>query len=347
MKSQNLEFLNVHAQSGSSIVGLHERNLIRPGSPNWWSTDYTPDPRRYVEFDLFNDRLADMGDGYKLYPHACVPISILNLEIDAEQFSFMVTARPYHKSEQLVQDDSFFLNSDETFPIRTVAELSSIQGNMRSVLSEKIGPLAIPMHCLPHVRGMFIEARGNHMFWSELHAGRDKVDFHVKIREQLGRLGMSYIRVDYLPAGGFMTRNKPYTEAVDKHIIFNRTVDPAEEYTEVSRLQFFDDGSNSTKNNDAVLYPVRIPEMKHTLPVLVARRTIEGDTGDNPIALGIEAASQYRYPAQGKYGLWPFRDRVVCAAISGALTRDFGTRVDVALRIPRKGRPAYEYISAR
>lgn len=345
MTGQNLEFLNVNAHTAVSVAGLRERNLIKRGSPNWWSTDYAPDPREYVSFEEFNSRLVDVGDGCRLYPHPRVPMTLLKLEIDGENLSFMVTARPYHERETTNHSmpNDLFWEKGDNFSISTVRPLSEIYGKMRSLLNPRFGFPELPSQCLPHIRGMFIEARGANLFWSTVYSGRKRnVDFRDVIQDKLASVGLGHIHArDFIGYSDFMTRTRAHKEAYEKRIITGKQYKGEINHAEVSRVEFCDDMDASMEKGRAVLYPVRLPGLKATLPVLVSTRNCEGKTVERPVALGIEAESG----VDGRgYGLWFFGGEDTCRAISRVLSKDFDTQVDVMLRRPLPGRPAYEYL---
>lgn len=352
MNGQNLEFLNTDAQSASSMTELRSRNLIAPGSPNWWSTDYAPDPREYLPFEEFYDRLVDVGDGVKLYPSPQVPMAVLSLDVGNDKFHFMVTARPYHERESESQEERDPRHSPDKFYMDKVRPFDEVRGQARTLIStDDRGFLArppapeIPNQCLPHIRGMFIEARGAHLFWSTLHAGKpryDKIDFREKVQNALGDAGIFGVIADnFMGYSSFMNRTMAHREATTKGLIRSKRSTPDFNFRKVSRPEYID--GLGGEEELGVLYPARIPGVEATLPVLVTNRTHAKSRVNKPVVLGLEASSGF---SDNRYGLWTFQERDTCRAISDVLSKDFETEVDVLLRTPRKGLPEYERVNS-
>jgi hypothetical protein len=336
-RPQNLEFLNDRAHSAASIADLRTKNLIQPGSPYWWSTDYVPDPREYLPFEEFYRRLIDIGEGYKLYPEPRVPMSVLDLTVEGMPLSFMVTARPYHEKE--TQGEAAY----DTFGIDKIVPFDEALHYLpRSGSVDRLQSSRIPYHCLPHIRGMFIEAKGTHLFWSIIHGGRNVHSFPSKIQRELGKVGLTgIIANDFMYYSSFKTHTNAHRAAAEAKIINGKKHAKIDfDYEEVSRPEFCD--RHNGEGNLAVKYPVRIVGLDYTLPVLVANRTHQKSSVRKPVALGIESGSGI----DGKgNGLWTFRDRAVAQQIANILTVDLGVEVDALLARPRPGFPRYERLA--
>ncbi|MDO8656915.1 MAG: hypothetical protein Q7K45_06785, partial [Nanoarchaeota archaeon] len=63
MRSCDFENLNSLAPSTELIKRCRASHLIREGSPLWWSTDYPFDPREYLPFEEFRNRLIHFKNG--------------------------------------------------------------------------------------------------------------------------------------------------------------------------------------------------------------------------------------------------------------------------------------------
>ena len=327
------------------IKELRNEGYIREGSPLWWSTDYSPDPREYVPFAEFKNRLLSFGlhpilsawpltnprdtmmkDIY-LYPFPTVPITILNLPIDGHNLPFLVTVRPYHPKE--------FKNlySSETPPI---VELSGFfhQGGVLKVLR----------HFYPHIRGLFAGKRGNHFFWYILNLSGG---FESSLRNSLINQGLSFLDI-YQPTyySTDRTYNEVWNELSGKEDKFDlkKPVWPNfKHYSEVSAEEFIEEWRES-KEELIVFYPLRVLDVKETLPVVVSTKTHERSIIRKPVVLGVYAESQPNTRC-GKWGILRIKDRKLAEFISSKISEDFGFPVDTVLFTPHTGRPIYERVT--
>lgn len=341
------------------IRELKSHRFIRDGSPFWWSTDYAPDPREYISFEEFKNRLVHIGpskmknaskfssgviyeDDLYLYSSPQVPISIVNLDIHGETLPFMVTARPYHENEL------------HSIPyVRTLGEHPNIEDMREFVQSGGIITLLEQFH--PHIRGLFAGKRGNHFFWypvksfdtfsspDDMVNNREYKDLH----EALGKNNLLFLKIfDYFQAEpysftGVWDELQQHQSLVDvkdggrlTHINFDAKEVSAEEFIEDHR-----------KGLDLLLfYPLRIEGFWETLPLVIANRTHEASKQNKPVVLGIFADNTS--VGRGRHrGIARIKDRGLAETIAQVISQDFGIALDTVLFTPHKGRPKYERIS--
>lgn len=335
------------------IRELKEKNFINDGSPLWWSTDYKPDPREYLSFDEFRQRLIHLGnhkthvihdylaperlverDVY-LYPKPKVPITILNLDVSGEQLSFLVTARPYHRKELEISDSYSTVSSD--CRLFGYPELKKIPKFVRSG-----GVIDLPEHFYPHIRGLFAGRRGNHFFWYNLHLWSA---FGQTIKESLKSKELSFISFYHPTEGGRRTYREVWFELLRKENLVDhkkpRSLDFP--YLEVSTEEFIEDYQKTNKDL-VVYYPLRHPDIENTLPLVISTRTHQESMIRKPSVLGIYAENgSIGWCRQA--GILRIKNRQFAEEISKSISGDFGIPVDTILFIPQKGRPKYERIS--
>ncbi len=267
------------------IHNLKSKGLIRDGSPFWWSTDYSPDPRELLQFNQFMARLVHVGtakvqysrsflgrephekDVY-LYPEPQVPISILSLSYQGANLPFLATARPYHEKEIFNEPISLFLKEH---PISNLSDF---------VLSD--GVIDIPDHFFPHIRGLFAGQRNNHFFWyplrpfdSKLLLATGESDF-TPFRELKGNLvkeSLSFLDI-YEDTYLGQTYNGVWHELMNRPELVDakggpKWVDFA--FKEVSAEELLEDSSNN--GNLLAYYPIRHERFRSTLPIVIANKT--------------------------------------------------------------------------
>lgn len=335
----NLEHLNVFRPSLVTIRELKGKGLIRTKSPFWWGTDYKPDPREYMDFSEFKRRLVHLGIGkfrsfdsaidhsftrdVYLYPKPKVPMTILNLDVQGQTLPFMVTARPYHEKELPANPSPGFL---EDFKKKIIAK-------------ETIWLNYFPDHFFPHIRGLFAGARGSNLFWYELalwgDIGKEQIEKALK-RKKLDFLGFFEHR--YVEG---RTYKKVWWELSPKNIVSMKPVKVDFPYTEVSAEEFI-----AGKNGDKDLlcfYPLRIPNVEETLPLVISIRTNKESNNRKPAVLGIYAENGYQDSGK-RAGILRIRNIELAKLISAKISKDFGIPVDAILFTPQKGRPKYERI---
>lgn len=334
-----------------TIRELKEKAFIKDGSPFWWSTDYSPDPREYLSFEEFRSRLIHLGEckitkpmGFPgdpvhqrdvyLYPEPYVPISLLDLEIEGQLLTFLVTARPYHKKELDSIPYSLFLAQH---PLNTLPEF--VRSN---------GVISLHSHFYPHIRGLFAGSRGNHFFWYPLRINSYWEKFGSLIAKSLERKKLSFLGLYEPPYWEELTHNNVWSEFEEKEK--RRLVDQHKpalvdfEYLQVSVDEFLEGFQESNKDL-MVFYPLRLPGIDNTLPLVIATRTHKESRLRKPVVLGIYAENGPRgYGWKG--GILRIKNLRLAEAISKAISEDFGVPVDTVLFTPQKGRPKYERVTA-
>lgn len=347
--AKNLDHLNVLKPTLETIGGLKQKRWIKDSSPYWWQTDYSPDPREYMDFKEFRKRLVHLGicrttdarpyhaeeytrekDVY-LYPKPEVPMTILNLEVLGQELPFLVTARPYHEKEKFDQPLSIPLLKD--------VGLEDLQELARSG-----GEIDLHRHFYPHVRGLFVEARGNNFFWYPLHVDVFWYEFGEKIHEALKKKHLGFVDLYEQPYMDGRTYVKVWKELMKRNDLVDiRPVLADFDYLEVSREEFIQ-GKDS--NEDLlVYYPLRVSGIEETLPLVISNRTHKEGKERKPIVLGTYAENGgHGYTRRG--GILRIKNLELAKEISGRISTDFGISVDTVLFTPQKGRPKYERISA-
>lgn len=345
------------------IQDYKEKGYIRDGSPFWWSTDYTPDPRKYISFEEFQERLVHLGkrkivrnlfprdekrevkDVY-LYPNEETPIALLTLEINGENPKFLVTVRPYHKKEVFWRPGALSLVKDH-------------QTKMLTESTNQEEEINLPDHFYPHIRGLFAERRGNHFFWYPIHPWPwERESFGKLISSALKKAGLSFL--DIYDTASLTHEDRTYVPLWNEihrkgqGLIDQKPTGINFEAKEVSAEEFLPEKEDNT--NLLLYYPLRVEEFRETLALVIANQTHdvlirkEDEKKDvknrirKPAVLGVYAENG----ADGyccHSGIMPIRNRQFAAKISGLISADFGIQVDTVLFTPQKGRPKYERIS--
>jgi hypothetical protein len=334
------------------IRNLRERNYIKEGSPYWWSTDYAPDPRESLPFEEFKDRLVHLGkckitnrflgspnvyekDVY-LYPEPNVPMTTINLDIEGQELPFFVTARPYNPKELEHGLSPRFLAEH---PLETLPEFCRSGGT-----------IDLPNHFYPHIRGLFAGQRGSQFFWYLLRPGFpvNEEDFYHQISESKKRSELSFIDIYTSGYGG---EDKTYTEVWNELLEKSNLVDnkklgqPNFPFLEVPLEEFIQDWQKPEQDL-LVYYPLRLSDIKSTLPLVVATRTNKESKTRKPVVLGIYAEDG-KHGGGHKAGILRIKDYQMAESISRAITDDFGIDVDTVLFTPQAGRPKYDRISGK
>jgi len=351
MRSPDFDNLNSAAPSLRTIRNLKDLGWIKPGSPNWWSTDYAPDPRKYLTFDDFQSKLVYLGQQdtvnrefavdrvikprqVYLYPNPQVPMTVLEIKMGNHNLPFLITARPYHPKE-------IFDNPITPF----------IQDHPLSALPRYLssgGKLEISSHFYPHIRGLFAGKRGNHLFWYPLFTGAWWKEFGQPLKNALIKQSIDFLEVYNPPySQGDSTFTHIWEELSQKGNLVDQrrptTVDFPTHQT--SAEEFLENWQDPDKKEPTVVYPLRHPDFKYTLSLVITAKTNRGNNIRKPVILGILAENGGTgYTHIG--GICRIKNKQLAEDISGAITADFGTQVDTVLFIPQKGRPKYERISA-
>jgi len=336
-----------------TIRELKEKNFIENGSPLWWSTDYKPDPREYLPFDKFRQRLIHLGkcktsvvhsflheeksverDVY-LYPKPKVPITILNLDVSGEQLSFLVTARPYHQKELYN-----FHSPSAIFPHSLWEHAQEIKKLPEFIRSG--GIIDLPEHFYPHIRGLFAGRRGNHFFWYNFHLWGG---FGQTIKDSLKSKKLSFVNLYQPPMDGRRTYSEVWFELEAKKNLVDhkkpRWFDYS--YSEVSAEEFIED-YQKTNENLVVFYPLRHPDIENTLPLVISNKTHQESKIRKSAVLGIYAENG-RIGRCRQGGILRIKNYEFAKEINKSISEDFGIPIDTILFIPQKGRPKYERIS--
>lgn len=352
MRSPEFELIDPVAKPNLETVReLQQKRFIKDGSPLWWSTDYAPDAREYVPFDEFRERLVYLGEcsttrrnlyfsvgdenlmprEVYLYPEPKVPISLLNLEVEDHQLTFLVTARPYHINELSSTPFSKFLAEH---PLESLPDY--VQNG---------GIIDLSNHFYPHIRGLFAGTRGNHFFWYLTHATTFWEEFGKPIRDALEKKNLGFIGFYDSP----MLGDRSYTEVWDELEGKSQFVDQRRPtwvdfpHSEVSAEEFIQN-YQKTDQDLLVSYPLRLPDFESTLPLIIATRTHKTSSLRSPVVLGIYAENGYAGYC-GRGGILRIKDKALAETISEIISIDFGIPVDVVLFTPQKGRPKYERVS--
>lgn len=350
MQSVEFEHPELPKVNLETIRNLRERLFIKQGSPLWWSTDYTPDPREYIPFGEFQERLVHLGnckttrnrlflrdsDEYQterdvyLYPHPTVPMTIIDLDFEGQSLPFLVTARPYHQKELQSKPFPTFVFRQ---PLDTLPDYVSSGGVIK-----------LPNHFYPHVRGLFAGRRGDNFFWYSLRTVTWWGKFGQPLREALDKKGLQFIEL-YDPK---YSEDRTYSEVWDKLIKRKDLVDTRSprwvnfEYDEVSAEEFIEDFSRTDKDL-LVFYPIRAPATESTLPLVITSRTHKESPIRKPVVLGIYAENGLVGRCR-QAGILRIKDRQFAQSISQAISQDFGVEVDTVLFTPQKGQPRYERV---
>jgi len=345
---QGLEQANVFKPPLALIKELKAKRIIAEKSPLWWGIDYSPDPREYMDFSDFKKTLVHLGScptttteffstGYKtierdvyLYPKPAVPMSILNLQVLGQTLPFLVTARPYHEKEKFDQPGSLFL-----------IENPDIKKLPEYVRAGKT--IDLWNHFYPHLRGLFAGAKGNNLFWYPVNFNVFWYEFGEKVREALDKRQLGFLGEFEPTYREGRTYSQVWNELTKKKDLF----DPKPAWTDfesrqVSRDEFI--AEKDKEENLTVYYPVKVPNIEETLPVLISNRTHTQSKERKPVVLGVYAENGgHGYTHRG--GILRIKDPEIAKHVSREISTDFGMPIDAVLFIPQKGRPKYERIS--
>lgn len=351
----------ITAPSVTVIRELKSQGFIKDGSPFWWSTDFKPDPREFVPFDQFQERLIHLGENevlqgrfsfdkstsrrdVYLYPNPQVPISIVNLPIDGQSLPFMVTVRPYHEKE---------LTYTIPYP-KSLEDHKTIEELAKGI--KKGEKIDLPEHFYPHIRGLFAGRRGNHFFWypvrpfplDELSKGNYYDDFK-QLKKGLREEGISSLDIYNYHSSYGRTQSYPgvWNEIMKRPDLMDvkgGTKWPNYSTTEVSAEEFLEDFK--ALPNLLVYYPLIMPDFEHTLPLLITNTTNQGATNRRPVILGVYADNGHVGRSKRR-GIFRIRNRDFAQTLAKAITSDFGTPTDAVLFTPQKGKPKYERVSSQ
>ena len=326
------------------INDLKERFFVGQGSPVWWSVDNVPDPREPMSFREFTQRLVyagkryvtgkrlrNLGEHYEkdayLYPFPVVPMSILNLKVDGTDLPFVVTARPYNKSEATCPPYQRILDKYPSVP-----EYLASAGEKEKLLD----------HFYPHIRGLFAGSRGEHFFWYRIRG-----EFGDLVEQALERDGMNFIHV-YLAGFGWGTRHyednwSEFKEASGR-VDMRKLKWPDFEAKSVSAEEFITSWENPDEDL-IVHYPISIPGTETLSSLVISNRTNNGNKTVRPAVLGIYVRNGLT-GRTARHGIARVKDLGLARYISKTISDDFGISVDCVLFTPQKGSPKYERVSS-
>lgn len=350
MRSPEFESAGIKSPTTEIIRELKSKLFIKEGSPLWWSIDHTPDPREFLPFEEFRNRLVHLGEcqttrtdfyllGDKrtverdvyLYPEPRVPVTVLDLEVLGQKLPFLVTARPYHEKELFYRPFSAFLHYHPS-----IKELSDY--------TQPGGVVDLPDHFYPHIRGLFAGRRDSHFFWYPLRINTWWRDFGQHIDEALKKSDLSFIELYDPPYREDRTYSEVWTELEEKKGLVDQSkpgwVDFP--YTEVSAEEFLEDYPKADQDL-MVFYPLKLPDIENTMPLIVTTRTHKGSRFKKPVVLGIYAENGLVGRCR-RGGILRIKDRPLAETVSKSISEDFRIPVDAVLFTPQKGRPRYERV---
>lgn len=350
MRSPEFELIDPIAKPNfETIRKLQQKRFIKDGSPLWWSTDHAPDPREYMPFEELRGRLVRLGkcqttntefflssDKYTaerdvyLYPEPRVPMTILELDVGGQSLPLLVTVRPYHEKELYSLPFPRFL-----YEHRLIDELPEFV--------QSGGVIDLQKHFYPHIRGLFAGKRGNNFFWYPLRINSWWRELGRYIDGALEEKGLSFIELYEPPFSEDRTYCDVWNELLERKDLVDQRR-PAwvdYDYKEVSAEEFMEEYEG--EQDLLIFYPLRLPSIEATLPLVIATRTHAKSKLKGPIILGIYAGNG-RVGNRRREGILRIKNRQLAEDVSKAISEDFGIPVDAVLFIPQKGRPRYERV---
>lgn len=348
MRSPDFENLNSVKPDLATINRMQRHGYIKDGSPLWWSTDYTPDPREYLTFEKFQARLVHLGDlktqqrtwiterrlvhrNVYLYPEPQVPMTVLELEVNKRPLPFLITARPYHPKELQSNPFPFFILNH---PLDSLTKFISSGGL-----------IDIPDHFYPHIRGLFAGRRGNHLFWYPINILSWWKQTGEPITKSLAHSDLSYIALYNAPFMGESRFPGVWDGLIGRRLVDQRHPTwPNFSTEETSAEDFLRRWKKPKQKEPLVYYPLRKPDLEVTLPLVVTAITNKESKTRKPVVLGVYADNGLVGHARID-GICRIRNNSLAEYISQSITEDFGTEVDAVLYTPQPGRPLYERVS--
>lgn len=333
-----------------TIKSLQEECIIPDHSPFWWGTDYQPDPRKYLPYEEFSQKLVKIdrmiGDPYYLYPEPEVPITTIELPIFGQKLNFMVTARPFHPKEINSDPPEILLREFKSASLlqKYVQEhndslFNFSQGEIQENCNEPLG------HFKPHIRGLLASVRGNNFFWYPINLfslstdqTRDQFNFALQERN------LSYLGIFQTGYGGdHLTYKDIWEELISLPNIFcTKKLSMPELHSinpnkprEVQAEEFI---SGYTRSNLSLLYPIRIHGINHTLPLRI-RNVRFGNDEIKALICGIKSN------VVDHCGIIKITDPEIAKQISQEISQDFGIPVETLLYVPHPGKSTYQRVS--
>jgi hypothetical protein len=280
--------------------------------------------------------LGNFGNQIKkdvyLYPKPEVPIALLNLNIAGEILPFMITARPYHNKESNSIPHSQFLDKNQD-----LTQLKDDVQKNKTIIN-------LHNHFYPHIRGLFAGVRKNNIFWYPLRASVYWLEFGKKIQKALDKRKLGFIEIYEATADEDRTYHKVWEELSTKSLVSMKPAWINFSPKQVSAEEFIHE-KNSLKDL-LVYYPLRIPTIKETLPLIVTNRTHQESKNSKPAILGIYAQNGLKHGYGWKGGILRIKNQEFAKYISQQISDDFGMPIDTVLFTPQKGKPKYERISS-
>lgn len=331
------------------IKTLKEKKCIINTSPLWWSTENTPDPREFMSFETFLNRIVDVGKTYSvvtfrekemeipqtyLYPKPQVPMTILELEIDSQKMPFLITARPFNLVEDYQDPFEEFLHK---------------YGNVNKLMNalKKGAKVSLLDHFRPHIRGLYAGKRNENIFWYPL-LYSDKYDLGEIIKNGLKKRNLSFIDTYGIAYNGNPWGSRRYLDAwVELKCSGNKNIDlktlcrPDFNYKEVSVEEFLEDYQK--EENLLVYYPFHVDGYNYQWTIVLSNKTHYAGKLQTPVVLGFYIDNGSLGFAN-RHGIARIKNKDFAKLINNTLSKDIGINISTVLFTPQRGRPKYELI---
>jgi len=331
------ELVNNSKPSLELIKELQNREMIKPGSSFWWSTDYAPDPRELLSFEEFSSRLHPVGENHFIYTNPRVPMTLLSVPVLGTELPLIITARPYG-AESTSRTDPAGAGPMSLF------DYFDSPDELKDALDEGTYTL-FPRNCFPHVRGLFTGARGNHVFWSPLSTNTyESEPFYNEVQRRLDGMGLGYIRLstqdrDYKIERSYFAAHQ---EAVEKGLSDGKGVKIDFPFDEVTVDEFLETAEGTGLGGDVLVnYPLRLPEFTETLPLVIATRTHMKANESGIFVLGLQSGETHE---RGAREVKRIRNEELASYISKEISDDFSYPAKTVVFYGGRGRTFYHTV---
>jgi hypothetical protein len=144
--------LKIDENYTSSIMSLHEKNLVDALNPLWWDVNYV-DERKPLDFSTFKNKIRDTSiDDVVIFQEDNVPITIAEINLEGVLVKLLITVRPFTPKEI----EKYFYQVHEKNPFLEVdANLSDYRQKLKELQLSNAWEL--PIMFTPHIRGVFFE----------------------------------------------------------------------------------------------------------------------------------------------------------------------------------------------